>query len=671
MKFILLSIFFILQIQKLSTQDINKIYDEGIKSWLDGRIDDAIGNFEYVVHTSTDTNQVVQAATDLIVLLNEKGENSTAIAYADKILAIDHNNPFVLLEKSYSKMLINDMIGAKKELNELLATTSDIDKIYTSKFFKAIVEAHISGFENASKEIESVYRNYHPLLAPSAYLMAEYIKPFKKMASVNFLKDSLIYDSKNIQALIDLANIYEETKYYTQSWQAYFTLREIEGKDSYAYFKSEKLIKKINKNPDNIFLWSRLGWPVHENPLIHKESQNIRIALYSDKLANQPPIVSFYIISNTDFEITEPTPQKKFNGKRNMQYGVFYNLINKQIEIRDNYSTTIYATRKNIEIKPLNPGGVILIKSPTFKDDVIGINRGDKEVSGKLLVKLSTDGMRIINYTYIEHILPSIVQTTEGPKDDDRALKALTITIRTMLHRKINPNNNYDITDQEEKLEFKGIQFEKEKTVLAATETKDILIKKGQELYPANYVINTANIVNAIPQTQTLFPKKLSPSSLKNWLMFDFMKNSHYSTPLNVVDISNISWFLILKPYWIEERVNTKYKVGKIKNIIILKRDEIGRVLSIKIEGTANDVIIEGEKEINKILAAGTLRSNLFIIFQIKKGKNPIYFILKGIGTGNFSGLCIYGSDYLAKNMDFNHIQILKYYFPNGMLTIK
>lgn len=668
--FILITILINFLNQVSSLENLNDIYLSSIKSWLNGRIDDAIGGFEYIVHNSTDTTLTIQAGKDLITLLNDKGENSVALAYADKLLTLKNDDDFLLFEKSYSQILLNDMIKAKKTLDDILSITSDDDRIYTSRFIKSIIESKITGYEKATKEIEVVYKNYKPLLASSSYLMSEYIKPFKKMASINFLKDSLTYDSKNIQALIDLAQIYEETKYYTQSWQAYFTLREFEGKNSYADEKTKKLIKKINKSPDELFFWSRIAWPLHDKPLPITNQNQIRIALYCDKSYQRPPLLSFYIVSNSEFEITEFNSNRKFQGKKNMQYQIFYDISNRQIEIKDNFQNTLFVMRRGFEIKPKTPGGITLIKSPKFRDEVFGLNRGDREISGKILVEFSPEGMKLINHTYIDHIIPSIIQTIEGPKDNDTVIQTLGIIIRTMLLRKLNPNLEYDILDNEEKLEFKGLQFEKEKTAKILNQTKYIL-KKAKELYPADYTINTANIINGKPLSDSSFPQNLTPSTLKEWLFFDITKKISYSTPLNSSEISNISWLVILKPQWIEERINRTHKIGKIKNIFVLKRDNIGRVNSIKIEGTANNLIIEGEKEINKYLAAGTLRSNLFVIMQIKKGKFPEYFIIKGSGSGNFSGLCLYGADYLAKNMNYNYLQLIKYYFPDATVSEK
>ncbi|MCX7648413.1 MAG: hypothetical protein N2Z60_07370, partial [Elusimicrobiales bacterium] len=100
----------------------------------------------------------------------------------------------------------------------------------------------------------------------------------------------------------------------------------------------------------------------------------------------------------------------------------------------------------------------------------------------------------------------------------------------------------------------------------------------------------------------------------------------------------------------------------------VLKRDEFGIVKSIRVDGTAANAEINGEEEIKRLLSGSTLRSNLFYIRPIMKGKFPEFFIIKGVGTGNFTGLCVYGANYLSKNMGYNYKQLLKHYFPNAVL---
>lgn len=672
MSFFLILISFLLYTEKIySIEELTKIYEEGISQWFDGRIEDAIGSFEYIVHNSTDDKEITKSGHDLITLLNEKGEPSLALAYADRILAIDKNNPYILFEKAYSLLLLNNFVKSKEALDEILTLTSDEDLIYFSQIIKSIVETEISGYEKPIVILSGVYRNYPPLIPISFYLAGRFSGKLKKMQTINFLKDCLVYDPLNIQALIDLATIYENTKYYIQAWQAYFTLREIEG-ERWNYFdeKAKKISKKINKTSDDLFLWSRLAWPVHPKPLGNVGTKNIRIALYTDKNKHQPEILSFYIIANTDFNVMDSILGKRYRGKKDMQYKFEYTKANRILEMKDNSQTILYATRNNFEIIPEEPGGIILIKSPRFNNDVFQVNRGDKEISGKLSVYISSNGLRIINHTYTEHIIPSIVSSINTMNLTQEALKSLIIVVRTILNSKKNPQQMYDITDQDDLIKFKGLQFEKEDIVKLTESTNSIILKKSTgEIYQASYSINTANIINKKPDPNSSFPKSLSPSSFTRYILFDSLKKPLYSTPSNLSELSNITWTVILDTKWIEERINTKEKIGKIKNIYILKRNNIGEVISIKVEGTLKDLIIEGSENVKYYLSGNTLRSNMFVIRKIQKGKFPDFFIIKGVGTGDFTGLCLYGANYLALNHGFDYRQILRYYFPDAIIS--
>jgi SpoIID/LytB domain protein len=204
------------------------------------------------------------------------------------------------------------------------------------------------------------------------------------------------------------------------------------------------------------------------------------------------------------------------------------------------------------------------------------------------------------------------------------------------------------------------------------TKTKnEVLVSRSSKLYDVAYSLNAGGMTYAGVNDNSSRPGNFTPFTLFKWITFDFFKHPPYSMPEDQTHISDISWTLILDPVWIEDRLNEFYKVGKIKSITVLKRDDFGVVKSIKIEGTAGNVEINGERDVNKFLSAGTMRSNLFYIRTVMKGKFPDFFIVKGIGTGNFKGICIYGANYLAKNMGYRYKDILKHYFPDAEVKEK
>ncbi|MEF3280212.1 MAG: hypothetical protein K6357_04520 [Elusimicrobiota bacterium] len=656
-----------------AVEDLNKIYEGAVNSWKHGRVSDAIGGFEYIVYNSTDDDITLKAGRELVTLLNETNENSLAIAYIDKLKAISKNDPYLEFEKGIALYSLNKYKQAEESFDNIFTMTSDEDLIFFSRFIKSMLEMDLSGYEKALDELQTVYKRYPALLAPSTYMVSYlYKKLGKKMPALNFLKDSLKYDSQNIQALIDLAQIYDDASYYLPAWQSYFTLKQLDYTNPYFEKKSNKLIKKLGKKPDEIFYWSRLGWPVHNEPLKNtKKLTPLKIGLYCDNLKNLSYLDSFYFISNSDFEIYDSVLGKTFSGKKNMQYKVEYIKSNRIYELKDNSNSKLYSTRVNFEIRLKDPNGVILIKNPSILKDFFGVNRSDKEVSNKIEIIVSTTGMKLINHTYLEHILPSIVSSIKGPKETYEVIKALTILVRTKLTKDITEKKTY-IPDNDDLFEFKGLQYEKEQYVSAMNETADsILIDKNSSIYNVFYSINAAGMTYSNVNDNSSKPEYITPFSLFKWLAFDFLKKPAYSLPIDQTQLSEAIWLLVLEPKWIEDRINEKYKVGKIKNIIVLKRDDFGIVKSIKIEGTAADIEINGEKEISRFISGGVLRSNLFFIRPIMKGNFPRFFIVRGAGTGNFKGMCIYGANYLAKNMGYKYNQIIRHYFPDAVLKEK
>jgi len=84
----------------------------------------------------------------------------------------------------------------------------------------------------------------------------------------------------------------------------------------------------------------------------------------------------------------------------------------------------------------------------------------------------------------------------------------------------------------------------------------------------------------------------------------------------------------------------------------------------MRFDGTAGSVTVEGAEAIAAALGAGALRSNLFSIRPVFRGKYPRFFVVRGIGTGDGGGLCILGARGLAKARGAKYRDILRHYFP-------
>lgn len=653
-----------------SFESYEKLMEEARLSWLDGRPQDAIENYKYIIYISTEDEKIINATRELAVLLNEAGENSIAKIYIEKAQAIKNDDPYLEYEKGWALLSMKKYPEAKASFENVLTMTTNNDLIYNSRFMQAMCEINLGGPIKAIEDFQTVYNKYPYLLSLSSYMIAKCYQELKKRShSITFLKETLQYDERNIQALITLAENYEDVNYYLPAWQSYYTLSEIDIFNEKFSEKVKKLSKNIKGKPDHLLFWQRLGWPIHSEPLKIKPNKKIKIGIYTDASGKQAFIKKFYFIANTDFEIIDSKLGKTYTGKKNMQYEVSYQEKSRIFEVKDNTMSKIYTTRQNFSIKTLNENGVILIKNPEIDYSIKGINRSDRELSNEIIVKISTEGMKITNNTYLEHILPAIISGLNIPKNNTEFLKAVSVVIRTILYDSLsNPfSQDYNIFDNLKDMEFKGLQYENPEVVKATEETKDEILYSNDSLPKVSFNYSCGGETDQANDNSNK-PEKLTPYSLNNWFLSAPNENL-YCLPEDATRFSSVIWNVLLEPYWIEERANKRYKIGKIKNIQVLKRNSRGEVLSIIIKGSANDLILQDQDEINEILAANTLRSMLFNIRPLMSGSFPQYFMIRGIGTGKLKGLCLMGSYGMAKNLGYKYEKILKHYFPK--LTIK
>ena len=103
-------------------------------------------------------------------------------------------------------------------------------------------------------------------------------------------------------------------------------------------------------------------------------------------------------------------------------------------------------------------------------------------------------------------------------------------------------------------------------------------------------------------------------------------------------------------------------QLGKIIDLIPLKRGVSGRIYELKILGENESIIIGKELEIRKWLSNSHLYSSAFVV-----EKNGATFTLYGAGWGHGVGLCQIGAAVMAEK-GYTYKEILTHYYPNTEL---
>ncbi len=641
------------------------VYADAAALWLDGKYDDASGDLKYVLSRSSDPALNTAAMRDLAVLLAEAGKNKEALAYLAKGELLAPDDFYIQFEKGWSLLSLEKYKEARASFEKALTLTASLDLASQARFGLAITEAELAGPDEAIDQLRSVYSRYPYLLSPATELISADLERLNKRPhALNFIKEALSYDPRNIQAEIDLARIYEESGLYLPAWQTYYTLSDMDPEEPVFRKKAQQLLKYAQGKAENLLYWARMDWPSHKNP-VPLDGPRVKLGLYADLKGVPSLVTSFTFITTSDFDIIDTRLGKITSGKSGMPWSISYNEADQACEIKDSLSSTAHATHNSVRIVPKS-GGVILIKNPELPD-AVGVNRGDKEVAGELLALAQGKGFWLINETSPEALVSPITASLSDGSRLPESLKAVAVTVRTKLARLAgldsHESREYHLCDSAHCLPFQGLQVESQASAAAAADTRGEILADGDKPAPADYHRAcggfTAGGVNdggrALP--------RMTPF---NFYAYTLMAppDRLNCLPEDKTTSSDVYWTLLLKPRWIESRLNRSGRVGRILAIIPLAREAGGKLKSMRVQGTGGTLVIEGAAAIQKALGAGMLRSNLFSIRPVFRGKYPAFFIVRGIGTGDGRGLCLLGARGMAKNGGARYRDILAHYFP-------
>ena len=268
-------------------------------------------------------------------------------------------------------------------------------------------------------------------------------------------------------------------------------------------------------------------------------------------------------------------------------------------------------------------------------------------------------------------------------KDHKNAIKAVQETKGLILAYKENPtpNSNYEICDARFYKCCGGVTEEFE-TCWEDTHF-DYLVKVEDN--DANRSLSLSNLCASREQSQVCLnfaeaqPKILKgPMSLtteegaREWIMSSpeaFCNTNDkkiLSQVLNDYDQETIDFYRWKVVYSQDELTALVARhapqLGKIIDLIPLKRGVSGRIYELKIVGKKESIIIGKELEIRKWLSNSHLCSSAFIV-----EKDGDTFTLHGAGWGHGVGLCQIGAAVMATK-GYTYKEILAHYYPNTII---
>jgi len=261
------------------------------------------------------------------------------------------------------------------------------------------------------------------------------------------------------------------------------------------------------------------------------------------------------------------------------------------------------------------------------------------------------DNMKIdaINRVPLEDYLYGVLYNEVSHRWPIEAIKAQAITARTfaLYQARHNKLQDYDLTNDIYSQVYSGATAERWATTRAVKLTKGKILTYKGDIFPTYY---HATCAGKTEDASNLWNIDIEP--LKGSVC-GFCKGSpHYKWTKNISLLD------------IGKKLNENgYKVGKIKAVEVVSRNNSGRIDKLEIRDDAGVSCILTGKDFRHMMGPNDVRS---INFEPSVSNDKL--VLSGLGWGHGVGMCQWGANGMAER-DKKTEEILKIYYPGAKIT--
>lgn len=270
-----------------------------------------------------------------------------------------------------------------------------------------------------------------------------------------------------------------------------------------------------------------------------------------------------------------------------------------------------------------------------------------KAVRGKVLAKLKSGRLYMINFVDIEDYLQSVVPSESYASWPLETLKAQAVAARTYAYYQARHREDwsYDLVDDAGDQAYKGITREHPKTTQAVRATAGkILTYDGKPIlamYSANSGGHTADAGSIFSLAKPYLVAHPDPKSLKG-------KMARWTKTYSVREV--------------EAGLNRRgIKVRGLERIEPAEKGPSGRIVKVKVVASNESKVLRTRTTLRRALNLPE------ILLEIRRNNGQ--FIFDGRGWGHGVGYSQWGSAILGKEKTYD--QILSFYYPNARLQKK
>lgn len=671
-----------------SATELRETVDTAMKSFLEGRYEDATSGFRYI---STLGARLSEPEANLALCEREQGRADKALPLWLRATLAEKPDGFVWNQRAWSYLALDRTKDARTSFLTAIdrsSTTATQAEAYLGLGIAALMQ----GDPRAAMEPLRSALVQGPFVLPEASRQTGLTALARRdqSAAMAYLRQSVELEPFGLEALEELARLYEKIGDPRAAWRVYHRIVSLEPDHARAAEKTKKLVKFIQGDPESGLPLRRLSRPLLDpggkgSLTAARSSETIRVSLFSGRDGRPHTATRAYFMSNAPFRIVALSGDVvKFDGRPQEQWEVQFRPEAGVVEVRDGARNIQHTAKQPFQIVPEPPFGSVLLKSAKFSQS-FGFDAGDREVRGGLEFQPTPDGFTMANELPLESYLFGAVGAALPQGSPLEAYKAQAVVSRTLaLWGKAFAKPALERThlcDSDHCQRYAGVNEEMREATKGVAETEGlVLATAGERLARVAHHLHCggrtesgagradAGLAELVSVDDSPSPAAAlrTPVDLERWT-HDFPARDSFCEAGGLQPQVQSRWIRVLEGEEIRRRVEKIKPVGTIKRLRVARRSSTGRVLALEAIGARGSVLLEGEEAIYDALSPSSLRSTLFTIQPIKGVAGSPRFILWGAGTGHGLGFCKAGAvGQGALGRDFK--KILSTYFPRYAL---
>ncbi|MEN3013327.1 MAG: SpoIID/LytB domain-containing protein [Endomicrobiia bacterium] len=514
--------------------------------------------------------------------------------------------------------------------------------------------------------------SFYPINQLINFRLGEYFfKNNLEEKAINYLENCVKKDSRFHEARKYLAQSHYNLKNYSEAYRHFNVLswfnpeKEILRKIDYLSNHIEYNLSEVSKEKKFTQIKSLKALIQTEIPYI-----NVGISTKDNGKLMEIDCVKFYVSGK--FVIYNDSGKEiiKSEGGFDKEWMVVYRTSLRMFGIISPSMNKEYRVKsKYIFVIPETLDSTFYISEYRWFKKILNQN---KEFRGRLLIKRLKNQIVVINSLPLDEYLYSVVPKEIGANAPLEALKTQAVIARTTaLYRKKKKFHKYfDVCWGQHCQVYEGISGEQDSASYAVNHTiGEVITDRTGNLVNTFFHANCGGIsvvsccfyndeeIVYDYKNKTL-PKPEENKDIYFWYILPEIFDCNCKASYYVHD-GTFRWLRTIKEDLFSKHLNSKYKIGKLKNILVVSRRKNLYINKLKIIGTERIKTLTLEHEIRNILPNGSLRSASFFV-EYNKNTQTYYFW--GAGWGHGIGMCQGGSCNLSVEGK-NYIEIIKHYY--------